>query len=557
MKVIHNTRRKWLALAALACVALAVVAVGSVAIMNNREQPGGMAAWLEDLAEVRGPRDLWAVVSGERSRLRFEVTALRAEWADQLRHVAMQAQAKAQTARGKDWPMFGGTPQRNMVNLTAKGIPTEWSVEEGKLKNIKWVAELGSKAYGGPVVADGKVFVGTNNDTPRDPAAKGKKAIVMCFNEADGKFLWQTAHDIPADEAIKEGLTQGICSTPVVDGKRHYYVTPAAEVVAADNDTGKVVWKFDMMKQFKVVPYHLANCSPVVAGDLVFVVTSNGVNEEGKLVNPKAPSFAAFHKADGKLAWSSDLPGENIVEGQWSNPAVAVVNGKPQVIFPGGDCWLYALEPQSGKLIWKCNCNPQRKKDAIDNYIVSTPVIVDDKCYVGLGVYPEHPQATRSSYFVCVDVTRAGDVSPKSLDAKDPANKGSALVWAFGGLIEPRPKKGRQARFGRTISTAAVHDGLVYIAEESGYLHCLDARTGQRHWEYDFKSAVWGSPYYVDGRVYIGTEDGEVLIFKAGPKMEVLTKNDMGEALHSTPVVADNTLYVATRSKLYAIAGRK
>src|SRR5688500_18313740 len=66
-----------------------------------------------------------------------------------------------------DAPMFGGSPSRNMVNLVDKNIPTTWNIEEGKQKNIKWVANLGSRAYGGPVVAGGKIYVGTNQKGER------------------------------------------------------------------------------------------------------------------------------------------------------------------------------------------------------------------------------------------------------------------------------------------------------------------------------------------------------------------------------------------------------
>ena len=102
-------------------------------------------------------------------------------------------------------------------------------------------------------------------------------------------------------------------------------------------------------------------------------------------------------------------------------------------------------------------------------------------------------------------------------------------MWAFGGLIEPRPEKIRHARFGSTIGTAAVHDGLVYISEERGYLHCLDAKTGAHYWDHDFKAGVWSSPYYVDGKIYIGNDDGDVVIFEQGqiPK-KVLATNDNG-----------------------------
>src|SRR5262249_20805380 len=96
------------------------------------------------------------------------------------------AQIKADLARA--WPLFAGSPHRNMVNTADKNIPTDWNVEEGQQKNVKWSAALGSRAYGGPVVAGGKIYVGTNNEAPRNPKIKGDKGILMCFREADGQF---------------------------------------------------------------------------------------------------------------------------------------------------------------------------------------------------------------------------------------------------------------------------------------------------------------------------------------------------------------------------------
>jgi outer membrane protein assembly factor BamB len=455
--------------------------------------------------------------------------------------------------------MFGGSLSRNMVNASDTGLPTEWAVEEGKRQNIKWVARLGNRAYGGPVIAGGKVFVGTNNTVPRDPKTKGSRAVLMCFAEADGKFLWQAVHDYPA-EIGQEARAEGLCSTPAIDGNRLYYVTPGCELVCADTADGKTIWKLDMMKDLKVVPYHLGNCSPLVVGDSVFVMTSNGVDDqEGKVASPKAPSFIAVNKTTGKLAWQSNLPGNKIIEGQWSNPVYAEVNGKPQVIFPGGDDFLYAFEAATGNLIWKFNVNPGKAeaKGKIPNYMVATPVIHDNKLYVGLGLYPEHPSPTRFSYFLCIDITGTGDVSPVSLDSKKAENKKSGLVWSYGGMIEPKPQKGRPVTFARTMSTAAVHDGLVYISEEAGYLHCLDAKTGRRYWEHDFLSAVWGSPYWVDNKVYIGTEDGDIVIFAHGKEKKLIRQVTIDETgVHSTPVAVNGVLYVATPTKLYAIASK-
>jgi len=378
---------------------------------------------------------------------------------------------------------------------------------------------------------------------------------MRCFSEADGKFLWQAVYP-PA--ATQDAAPYGICSAPCVEGKRHYYVTPLAEVVCGDNDTGKPVWRYDLAQKHGVEPNHLANCSPLIVDGLVMVVTSNGA-EMGKVTAPKAPSFVALRKEDGSLAWQSSLPGANIIEGQWSNPAVAVVDGKKQVIFPGGDCWLYSFEPATGKLLWKCNCNPLRNDDdGFTPYIIATPVIADNRCYVGLGVCPDSAiGGMRFSYFLCLDLTGKGDVSPKTLKSKDAANKGSALVWAFGGPIDPQPKKGRRVYFGKTMSTAAIHDGLVYISEDTGFMHCLDAKTGERYWVDDLKISVWGSPFYADGKVFLGTHDAEVVIYEAGKKLKVLGKVEMGEKVNSIPCVANGVLYVATDSKLYAIAAKK
>jgi outer membrane protein assembly factor BamB len=211
-------------------------------------------------------------------------------------------------------------------------------------------------------------------------------------------------------------------------------------------------------------------------------------------------------------------------------------------------------------VIWKCDCIPDRKAAAEKRaltYFIGTPVIHDDKAYVTMGLYPDHPHGTPPSYVLCIDMTKSGDVSPKILDAKSPANKDSALVWAFGGSVIPRPAKGRREYMASTMSTCAIHDGLLYVSELRGYLHCLDAKTGQRYWEHDLKTGIWGSPYYVDGKVYVGTDDAEVIVLQHGKDKKVLAVNEMDDGIQSTPVVANGVLYVMTGSKLYAIAQKK
>ena len=109
------------------------------------------------------------------------------------------------------------------------------------------------------------------------------------------------------------------------------------------------------------------------------------------------------------------------------------------------------------------------------------------------------------------------------------------------------------------VSTAAIHDGLVYISEKTGLLHCLDAKTGQKYWDFDLLSEVWGSPYYVDGKVFLGADNGELSIFPPGkkpPPKDAVKKIDMERAIKAPVTAANGTLYVVTETHLYAIAGK-
>jgi outer membrane protein assembly factor BamB len=472
------------------------------------------------------------------------------------------------------WPMYGGTIHRNMANTIDKGLPESWSVEEGAKKNIKWVAALGTNAYGGPVIAGGKIFVGTNNGKPRDPKVEGDKGVVMCFRESDGKFLWQAVHDKLPDKDENDYPDQGIASTPTVEGDRVYYVSNRCELVCADvegdqkTSKAKIIWTLDMVKELKVFPCFLANCSPLILGELVFVVTGNGVeSKDHKIPSPEAPSFVAVNKKTGKVEWKSNLPGKNIMEGQWSNPVAAEVKGVSQVIFPGGDGWLYGFEAQTGKLIWKFDCNP---KSAVYKpggrgercYPVATPVVVENRLYLAVGQNPENGPGV--GHLWCIDITKEPknqdkDLSPvkDNFDPKAEINKDSGLVWHYGGLIVPKPAKGRDFVFGRSISTVSVHEGLVYAAELDGFLHCFDAKTGEKYWTHDLKDGTWASPYYVDGRVFLGTEGGDMLVFKHGKEKKLLQKINMEKNLQLPVVVANGVLYINTGSQLFAIADKK
>jgi hypothetical protein len=103
------------------------------------------------------------------------------------------------------------------------------------------------------------------------------------------------------------------------------------------------------------------------------------------------------------------------------------------------------------------------------------------------------------------------------------------------------------------MSTVAVADGLLYTADLAGMFYCLDADTGEAIWTHDLKSAIWGSPMLVDGKVYIGDENKNINIFAHGREKEIINTVNMGQPVYTTPIAANGVLYIATKSKLYAL----
>ncbi len=500
--------------------------------------------------------------------------------------------ALTSTIRAEDWPQWGGNdPGRNMMSR-AKGIPD--SFEPGKMKagteevdlattkNVKWVAKLGSQSYGNPTVAAGKVFVGTNNDSPRDPQHKGDRSVLMTFDEKTGNFLWQFVVPKLASGKVNDWESLGLLSSPTVEGDRLYLTTSRCEIVCLDvngmangNDgtfkdeaqyvagPGKpkvtigpkdadILWRYDMMDELGVFPHNASNCSVLLVDGKVFACTSNGQDwTHVNIPSPNSPSFIALDQATGAFVGEDDAKiGARIFHGQWTSPSLAVVNGQKQILFGGGDGFCYAFDPtpvKEGdgsflKKIWWADCNPPdyRVKDGKPikyphasgpSEINATPVFWRGKVYVAIGQDPEHGEGIGN--LVCLDPTQKGDITK------------TGIVWQYKGIH-------------RSISTVAISDdGLLFVGDFSGFVHCLDAATGKLHWVHDMKSHIWGSPMLADGKVYVGSEDGTFAIFAASKDKKVISQVDMPAPVYSTPIIANGVLYVATTTHLYAIEQKK
>lgn len=493
----------------------------------------------------------------------------------------------ASVATAADWPMWGRDASRNMaatdISLpdTFKPGPINYNTEEidqAKSVNIRWIFKLGSQSYGNPTIADGRVFFGTNNESPRVAAHKGDRGVVMCIDEKTGDFLWQLTTPKLGAGKVSDWEYLGICSSPAVFGNRVYVVTNRCEVVCMDveglangnqgaQDEGAymagpgkpamavgeqdadIIWTFDMRSELGVFPHNIASSSVLVAGNRLYVTTSNG--QDWSHVNipaPQAPCLVVLERDTGKLI-GEEASGisKRLFHCNWSSPAYGSFGDRSLVIFGAGDGFCYGFDPQPVKEdgfdilpeAWRFDCNPTSYRTGEDgkpvkyasagkgpSEIIATPVIYNQRVYIATGQDPEHGQGVGA--LSCIDASGSGDISK------------SGIVWQYTDLH-------------RSISTVGIADGLIYAADYTGRLHCLDADSGKVYWVHDTASNIWSSPLVADGKVFIGNEDGYLTVLATGKKKKKLAEIDFYAPLYASPVAANDTLYIATQSHLFAV----
>jgi len=503
--------------------------------------------------------------------------------------------AGAASAGAGDRPQWGERHSRNMVSPET-GLPDSFDPETGR--NVRWSAPLGTECYSTPVVAGGKVLIGTNNDQPRDPRHRGDRGVLMCFNETDGSLAWQLVVPKLEGDIYLDWPRAGMCSPATVEGNRVYTVTNRDEVACLDldgladgndgpfRDEGRhmspqddppiepgpldadILWLLDLRAAAGVRPHDSAHSSILLDGPYLYVNTSNGLTSKHDRVDkPEAPSLVVVDKATGRLvARDREGIGPRIFHSTWSSPALGVVNGRRLVFFGGGDGVVYAFDAlrpmenlgsvddplgplptgdeagpparqvDSLRRVWRFDCDPTAPKENIHSYIrnrrespsniKSMPVFHKGRIYVTVG--GDIWWGKEEAWLKCIDARGSGDITE------------SGLLWSY-----PLDR--------HCCSTPSIRDGLVYVADCSGNVHCVDAETGRPYWVHDAGRSIWASTLVADEKVYVGTRGGEFSVLATGKQKRLLSSIRLDDPIISTPVAANGTLYVGTMSRLYAL----
>ncbi|MEI7901454.1 MAG: PQQ-binding-like beta-propeller repeat protein, partial [bacterium] len=446
--------------------------------------------------------------------------------------------------------------------------------------------ELGDhfRKKGIPTISGGRIYLGINDTSvSRAGYRPSGGGAVLCVDLATRQTVWQLP--IPRYMAGVQPPYHfdqwkcGVCSGPLVAGDRVYVAGNRGDVLCFDREgqanrnggpfmdelaymgvtgsnavleasDGDILWRFDVLKEIDAAPHDTCASTLLLVDGLLFVGTSNGV-DGGHTVCPRpdAPMLAVLDAKTGRLvAQDDERTGRRLLHGGWSSPCLGEAGGKKIILMGGGDGWLYAFDVpvaaadgrvQTLRKIWAADCNPPhfRLKDgqplAYSSWghrlpdgpsePIATPVFEGGRVYVAIGQSPLH--GLGNGCLSCFDAATG------------------AVVW-------------RTEALNRTLSTVALWAGVIYLPDSAGELHAFDAATGAKLWSHNLDGPVnYANARVADGKVYVGTEQGDFWIFRAGREKAVLSHT----RLPSPPVtvsVTDGKLCIPLQNRL-SVFGRQ
>lgn len=420
---------------------------------------------------------------------------------------------QAQPRDTSSWPHWRGPSH---TGVASANVPLTWSDTE----NIKWKVEIPGRGFSTPVVAGNRLFLTTAVPTGKKdaaPAAGGRGAgggagageehrfEVLALDRASGKVLWQkTATTAVPHEGYHHLYGSFASNAPATDGERVYAFFGSRGLFVYDLD-GKLLWQKDPGIKMAMRLAFGEGTGVVVHGGRVFLQYDH--QQEGAIL--------ALNAADGKELWRAPRADNS----SWSTPLVVEHNGARQLVVTA-DTKVKAYDVETGKVTWEVaglGMNP-----------IPQPIQFGDSVLVMSGY--------RNPRLMSVKLGRTGDLTGTD-----------AVTW-------------ESIRGTSYTGTPALHDGRLYVFSDNGLLSIFNAKTGEAHVmqaRLPKPYAVKASPLVVNDRVYLATEEGDVVVVKAASQLEVLATNTLTDhSFIASPIAVGNDLYLRSRTHLFRISDK-
>jgi outer membrane protein assembly factor BamB len=421
-------------------------------------------------------------------------------------------------AAGKgDWPYWRGPAADGMAVGDA---PLHWS----DTQNVRWKTEIPGRGSSSPVLWGDRIFittaVKTGPSTEPEPAAVPKatpgakpqlstpgpqvehKFEILCLNRKTGKILWQqTAITAVPHEGYHPSYGSLASNSPVTDGKYVYAFFGSRGIYCYDMK-GKLIWKKDYGVQMRMRMAFGEGMAPVISGDRLILI----FDHEGD-------SFMVMlDKNTGKEIWKVNRDEKS----NWAAPLVVDYKGQKQIIVSGSNK-LRSYDFNIGKVIWECA--------GLGTNTIPQPVRQDDLIFAMSGYIKPNLMAIR--------LGREGVLTGTD-----------AIVWS-------------QAKGNSYTPSPVIHDNKLYVLTDNGMVSCYNARTGEPYYHqtrlpktYSFKS----SPVGANGKLYLASENEDVLVLRMGEKFEVLATNTMTDQIFiATPAISGGEIFLRSQNRLYCI----
>ncbi len=400
-------------------------------------------------------------------------------------------------ARAGQWPRFRGPNGQGISD--AKTIPVKWTQSD-----YDWKIELPGSGPSSPVVWDEKVFT-----TCADTSAP--KGILVAVDAGTGKTLWTKQYALSRSKMNK--LNSYATGSPALAADRVYVLfSTAGEMIltALDHDGGRV-WQ----REFgPTTSSHGPGVSPIVVGDLVVFSREQKVNS-----GSVRSEWIAVDRHTGQTKWAVPRKSGAI---SYSTPCLYASQGGPdRLVFTSQLHGITAVDPSDGKVVWEADF-------AFIARVASSPVIVGD---------------------LIAGTCGQGGGGKRIAAIKPPAAPGAPATEAYS-------SEDRASGTIPYVSTGLCKDGLLFHYHDQGTICCRRAETGEILWTEKPAGKYYGSPVWVDGRLYCITREGDVVVIKAAAEYELLGVNALGEKSDATPAIADEKMYLRTVSHLMCLSGR-